>query len=439
MKFIHEITPQLNKHLDLENPNDCRRLVRWYVFNAERDILLDERMIAPVLARIERYATGKARALTTPAASRADATVIGYLRTASGVGEAGRQTLLALASTGLIVNGYDIDLNVSASRDDESCTPLLVAHGDGKAQIFHINADQLPEVMRHGEARLHKDAVRINVPFWELSEFPGALLAAFDAIDEIWAPSRFIQRSLIRRIDKPVIHMPLAVELPAPATVTRAQFGLPQDKFLFFFAFDFASFVQRKNPRGSITAFRMFRQRSAQRSAGLVIKSINGSHAPAQLQALRTEIGDDPDIYLLDRTLSREDTLGLISVLDCMVSLHRSEGLGLLVAEAMLLGKPVIATDYSATTEFVTAQTGLAVSYRLVPVQNGEYPLSEGQVWAEPDVAHGAWQMLRVVTGYGMENVTSMVARAREHVRRNHNRAHVGQLLARRLSRLIGR
>jgi glycosyltransferase involved in cell wall biosynthesis len=182
----------------------------------------------------------------------------------------------------------------------------------------------------------------------------------------------------------------------------------------------------------------MFRKQMSPRGAGLVIKSINGCRSPTRLSALSAEIEEDPDIYLLDRTLSREDTLGLISITDCVISLHRSEGLGLLVPEAMLLGKPVIATNYSATTEFVTPQTGLAVDYRLIPVQTGEYPFGEGCVWAEPDVAHAAWQMMRVFAGAGTESITSMVDRAREHIQRNHSLAYVGQLQARRLRRLIG-
>ena len=438
MKFIHDITPSLKDRLDLRNPSHGKDLVHWYVFHAERDILLSERMITPILARMDRHRVVQTRTLAASAASRADATVIGYLRTASGAGEAGRQTLRALASTGLAVSGYDVDLNVSASRDDQSCTDLLVTEGNGKAQIFHVNADQLSQVMSYVKPRLRSDAIRISVPFWELSEFPEAWIPVFDSVDEIWASSRFIQRALIRRVSKPVVYMPLAVELPPLDKIARTQFGLPSDKFIFFFAFDFLSFIERKNPHGSIAAFKALQMRIGRGRAALVIKSMNGRQAAAQLLALRAEIGDDPDIYLLDQTLSREETLGLISVADCVMSLHRSEGLGLLVAEAMLLGKPVIATDYSATTELVTPQTALAVDYRLVPVRDGEYPFGAGQIWAEPDVAHAAWQMECVFAGAESEPVTSMIARAREYVRGNHSRAHVGQLQARHLQRLIG-
>jgi glycosyltransferase involved in cell wall biosynthesis len=439
MKFIHEITPNLYSGLDLHNPKHCEDLVHWYLFHAERDILLDQRLIAPVLARVEQRRVPTHRGIKASAVSRADATVIGYLRTTSGVGEGGRQTLRALASTGMVVNGFDVDLNVTASRDDQSCASFLVAEGDGMAQIFYINADQLPQVMYHVQTRLHDAAVRVCMPSWELSEFPDAWLPAFDRIDEIWAISRFVQRSLIRRLGKPVIYMPVAVEFPMPRIATRAEFGLPGHKVLFFFSFDFASYAKRKNPHGVIAAFRLLRKRMGLGRAGLVIKSINGRHASGALLDLQVEIKDDPDIYLIDQTLSREDTYALISVTDCVVSLHRSEGLGFLIPEAMLLGKPVIATDYSATTEFVTPQTGLSVNYRLVPVQNGEYPFSEGQLWAEPDVGHAAWQMARVVASLGTEPITSMVARAREHVRRNYSRAQVGQLQARRLQRLISR
>jgi glycosyltransferase involved in cell wall biosynthesis len=165
---------------------------------------------------------------------------------------------------------------------------------------------------------------------------------------------------------------------------------------------------------------------------------MNGSLSPARMHEFRDEIGDDPDIFLIDRTLDRSETLGLIAAIDCVLSLHRSEGFGLLIAEAMLLHKPVIATDYSATTELVTPQTGLSVDYKLVPVGEGQYPFHDGQVWADPDIGHAAWQMARVCDSHGTELMTNLTAAAHAHVRHCNSRRRVGEHLARRLSRLIG-
>ena len=81
---------------------------------------------------------------------------------------------------------------------------------------------------------------------------------------------------------------------------------------------------------------------------------------------------------------------------DSYVSLHRSEGFGFGMAEAMALGKVVIGTDYSGSTDFLTEQTGYPIPYALRKVAPDEYVHTDGQVWAEPDEAACAAAMRRV-------------------------------------------
>ena len=433
MKFIYDTTPRLRQQLDLTRPGDIADLVHWFVFLAETHIWLDRRLVTPALARLENEAPPR---VCGHADRRwADATVIGYLRAASGVGEAARQTLLTLAGAGLRVEGIDVDLNVKADRTETSVAPYLAERSTANVQIFQINADQLKEVADHLKLRLDADAIRVAVPFWELGRLPPIWLDAFEHVDEIWAPSRFVQGMLMCDLKKPVIHMPVAIGLLPPPARPRRALRLPEDTFLFFFAFDFLSFTTRKNPFGVVAAFRLFRRLVHSGRAMLVIKSMNGDLAPESLAVFRTEIAEDPEIILIDATMKREDVLGLIAASDCVVSLHRSEGFGLLVAEAMLLGKPVVATDYSATTELVSPETGFPVGYRLVPVAAGEYPFAEGQVWADPDVAHAAWQMARIFSEPTGELVRAAVLRAYEAVRRRHGRDQVAIRQVNRISR----
>jgi glycosyltransferase involved in cell wall biosynthesis len=168
-----------------------------------------------------------------------------------------------------------------------------------------------------------------------------------------------------------------------------------------------------------VNAFkRAFRANGRARPPHLVLKTMNSNMVSNSERAMREELRDDPDITLIERTFTREATLSLISACDSVVSLHRSEGLGLLVAEAMVLGKPVIATDYSATTELITPSTGWPVDYSLTPVLEGMYPFHEGQVWADPDIDHAAWQMRRVVEDHA--EVERRVAAARALVLREY-------------------
>lgn len=431
MKFLHDTFPALSMHLDLQQPTHVRELVNWFVRHAHCDLRIDLALVEPTAARVGAR-RGRAAMCLARGAAGAEVTVVGYLRTASGVGEVGRQTLQGLAEYGMAAEGLDVALNVVADRNDESCARLLCEAGSAQVQIFNVNADQLALVVRQTSKHLRHPAIRINIPFWELSSYPDAWLQNFAAMDEIWAPSRFIQCALAGRIDKRVLHMPVAIELPPIINLPRSRFGLPDDRFLFFYAFDFLSFMQRKNPRAAIRAFRIAFPQSGK--AGLVLKSMNGWCVPDQLTALREAIDGHPDIFLLDETLSRADTLGLIASMNAVLSLHRSEGLGLLVAEAMILEKPVIATDYSATREFLSEETGYPVGYELVPVGEGEYAFSEGQIWADADVAQAAWLMRYLHEDTG--RAASKLARARAHLQQNYSRAFVAELQVQRLRAL---
>ncbi len=436
MRYLWASEPYLRSTFDIQNSSDVERFIVWYV-NHGTDLGLDPRLIEPVAERAGRRTPHLPDTLVrrNHPDTRPDVSVVGYLRTASGVGEAGRLTLEALTAANVKARGYDIALNVASPRNDERCAPLFSDSVDGRVQIFNINADQLPLVMESIQPVTQKDAYRIAIPFWELSVFPDAWINAMESADEVWAPTRFIQAALVKKLVRPVIRMPISLTLPAFTPLPRSYFSLPEDKFIFFFSFDFLSFVERKNPRAAVQAFKeAFRRRHHRSDVALVLKSINGALAHDRLAALRDEFKDDPDVIMIDRTLSRDETLSLINASDAVISLHRSEGLGLLVAEAMALGKPVIATDYSATTELVTPRTGYPVDYKLIALQDGQYPFWQNQVWADPDIGHAAWQMRLVVAN--CQEAEKKAAYAKQYLRQSYGVERVGALQRQRLTQL---
>ena len=405
MEDVRQRQPWLRATYDPATREGVEGCTVWFVKEGHT-VIAERRLLDPIIERATRRPPpgGHAR---RPPAKRApdepDATVVGYLRLALGIGEAGRQTLRTLAHAGLDVRGLPIQLNSNSARVDDSLEPLLDTAAPARFQVFNVNADQMPQVVEHLDSVLRPDAYRIIVPFWELEGLPDPWLGAFDLVDEVWAPTRFIQAALARKVNKPVLRMPLLLHFETPPAPDRGQFGLPEDRFLFFFAFDYFSFIERKNPMAVVQAFKQaFRSTRAGglsktgAKVGLVLKTLNAEIVPEKGRAMRDALREDPDVTLIERTLTRAETMQLIGSCDAVVSLHRSEGLGLLVAEAMALGKPVVATDYSATTELVSPQTGWPVDYKLVPVGAGEYPFHEGQVWAEADLSHAAWQMRRV-------------------------------------------
>ena len=385
---------------DLRKADYVRDLVTWFVRSAAREFSLDERLVAPVAQRIGEARRGRQLAPEAPGeATGIDVTVVGYFGSTSGVGEAARLTLGSLRSLPDIRSeGLDVELNVSGPRESVEGLAVVAA---GRVQLFQVNADQLPLVRAALAPRLRPSAYRIVTPFWELSRLPAGWRGAFEGIDEVWAPSRFIQAMLVRDLDLPVLHMPPALDVPelgvdGAVISPDDRFGFPLDCFLFFFAFDFLSFPERKNPSAAIAAFRMAFGQAGDGRVALAIKTLNGARAPAALAALQAGIAGDPRIVLVDGAVSRQAMSRMTAGCDCLLSLHRSEGFGLLVAEAMMLCRPVIATDYGATTELVTPATGFAVDCRLIPVPTGDYPFPEDQVWADPDIAHAAWLMQRV-------------------------------------------
>jgi glycosyltransferase involved in cell wall biosynthesis len=427
MKYLWD-QYQWAQQFDIRLDPHVESFVRWYSEHAGPQLVLDPRLIEPVSVRAGRLRF-PSKNLSRRENGRPDVTVVGYLKMAGGTGQAARQTLKALASTDLRVDGHDVAHAVIAKRDDTTCDFLLAPKVSGRVQIFHINADQLPHVRAHLAPLIRQDSYRIAVPFWELSEFPSAYYSAFDDIDEVWAPSRFIQLSLFRKVPGTITYMPIPLSIQTPTPYERAHFSLPPDKFLFYFGFDFLSYQSRKNPRAVYEAFtEAFKANGGH--VGLVVKTINGEHASGDLASLRDELLDDPAVTLIDQTLSHSELLSLIATCNCVVSLHRSEGLGLLIAEAMMLKKPVIATDYSGTTQFVTPETGFPVDYSLIPVKDGEYPFAGGR-WADPDIHHAAWLMRKV---YGdPASAEARAERGRQLIEQNYGPKHVASLQRRRL------
>lgn len=323
--------------------------------------------------------------------------LVGYARGGLGLGENLRRFAETLHAAGLPFTLVDFSANLGERGMDARLERRIRSENPYPTNVFFVNADQLPVAREHFGARFFERRRNIGFWFWELEGFPAAWSGAFDLVDEVWTASEFVRGAVAARTAKPVHRVALPIELPTSVRpYTRARFGLPEQPFLFCFHFDFHSFAQRKNPQAAIAAFRMAFPPHDMRAA-LLIKTINGARAPQAMAALREAVADDPRILLLDEFLDHEASTGLMSVCDAFVSLHRSEGFGLGMAEAMYLGKPVIATGYSGNLDFMTPVNSCLVRHRLVPVGRDEYPYGEGQHWAEPDPGHAAEFMRRLV------------------------------------------
>ena len=388
--------------------------------------LLSRLRASPMLARLARSLSPRPGGAPTSAGAGAarpglehGLNLVGYARGGLGLGENLRRFAETLHEAGLPFALVDFDANLGDRGRDDRLAARIRRDNPYPTNVFFVNADQMPIAHEHFGPAFFQARRNVGFWFWELERFPEAWAGAFDLVDEIWTASDFVRAAIAGRTSLPVHRVALPVGLPSTRPFERAEFGLPADPFLFCFHFDFHSFAQRKNPQAAIAAFREAFPAEDERAA-LLVKTINGGAAPGPMAALRAAIGDDPRILLLDGFLDHERATGLLSVCDAFVSLHRAEGFGLGMAEAMFLGKPVVATAYSGNLDFMTPANSCLVRHRLVPVGEGEYPYGAGQHWAEPDVGQAADFMRRLVDEPAFARAVGIAGA--ESIRRTHGR-----------------
>jgi glycosyltransferase involved in cell wall biosynthesis len=231
---------------------------------------------------------------------------------------------------------------------------------------------------------------RIASWYWELEEIPAHWARLASQVREIWAPTRFIAEALRKTMPLSIYHLLPGVQVTLDPKWTRSLFRLPADRFLFLFVFDMCSVMERKNPLGLIRAFRKaFR---VDDRVQLAIKVSRGDYEPENLKRL-TAATADANVILIDRDMTREESFGLIDCCDAYVSLHRSEGFGLTMAEAMLMGKPAIGTNYSGNLDFMTPENSRLVDFVKVPITQDLPIYRKGCLWADPSEEHAAHWM----------------------------------------------
>lgn len=258
---------------------------------------------------------------------------------------------------------------------------------------------------------------RIAAWAWELADFPTEALATATLANEFWALSEFAATGLRAAVtDRPVMAMPPGVVLPEPSPVGRAAFGLPADGTLFLFTFDLSGILERKNPLGLIEAFR--RAFAPTDAAHLVLKVNRAEAFAEEFRSIQSACAG-LNATLLTGVLPPAELSALLRCSDSYVSLHRAEGFGFTVGEAMLAGKPVIATDYSATAEFLTAEVGLPVRCREVELVRDHGPYRAGWRWANPDLDHAAERMRWVFENPAEAKALGAKAKAVAEVRFN--------------------
>jgi glycosyltransferase involved in cell wall biosynthesis len=422
LHLLHARSPWLQEAFpDLSGP-DAERFMEW----ARSVGVADDPVLRDLLSE-STSRNGERRRLSRPTTG-GGVNVVGFLRGELGLGEAARRVIAALdaASVPLIPVGQPLKSNRAAHG--YPTLDLELASFD--TNLVCLNADQHVRLYHDSDPAWTRDRYTIGFWWWEVEgALPVEWLGGFALVDEIWAGSDHVRDTLAAFSPVPVTKVKVPVEpSPVPAW-SRRQLGLPEG-FLFLTMFDYDSTVQRKNPLGTIEAFKA--AFGPDEGAVLAVKSINGDRHPDKRARLEEAAAGRADIHLIDRYATAAEKNAMLAACDCYVSLHRAEGFGLPLAEAMYMGTPVIATGYSGNLEFMSEHNSYLVAHGMtnVGIEAEPYYPADG-MWAEPDLDDAA-RAMREVAGHQAEAARRGRAAA-EHMRREFSAEAAGVAMRARL------
>lgn len=358
---------------------------------------------------------------------------IGYSKGEIGLGQAMRSMAWSAKAALIPFLVRQFTVRITSKQLNHS----LAAYSSDRCQypvnLICINPDMLYRLPFWVQRSEWSKTYNIGYWFWELENFPIAWKYALHLVDEIWVATDFIAHAMLKSGKRVVkIPFPLEFDMP-PKHLDKAYFDLDPSEYTFLFSFNFDSVSERKNPQAVIAAFQLAFAKS-DTPVRLILKTMNGEHYPKFRKLLEDLIGGDPRIQFRDEYLTQDEMRGLTRSVDCYVSLHRAEGLGLGLAEAMYLGKPTIATDYSGNTDFMNSENSILIPYELVPIPIGAYPNGFGQRWAEPNINEASIQMRRLASEKTIGE--EIGRRAAKYIRDNHSYLKTGEAIKTELERI---
>jgi glycosyltransferase involved in cell wall biosynthesis len=352
----------------------------------------------------------------------------GFLSTVSGVGASTRSFAQALEAARIPYHGISIP-----SWEERGADRTLPKFEPYRVNLLVQNPDMLPRFADAYGVDLLKGCYNIGYWAWELPSPRSDWFHLYRYVDEIWVGCDFVRDSFQSLTRLPVTRMSLVVDgIEKKATYSREHFSLPRDVFVFGYIFDVASFFERKNPLCLVEAFR--REFGKSSNVLLYLKYFNAEHDQNNVRALEEAIAGAPNIRTFGGLMNDNEIVSLQNSMDCLVSPHRGEGFGYNMAEAMYLGKPVIATRYSANLDYMREDNSYLIDCNLVPIPLTMGPYMRGNLWADPSVDH-LRNLMRTVFE-DAEGREQKGRRAAEEIRKNYSAAAAGKKIADRLEEI---
>lgn len=391
-RLIYQYRPDLQAAFTLTTTQGCSMFRHWLEHYAPQETAL------PLLTQAKPQAWPNITSTPSTTHHNFGINLIGYAFGELGIGEVVRMTAHAFQAANIPFTVIDFPPGNNIHQQDRS-----IEHWVSNEPRYPINLvcltapEQLRLYITQGE-QLFRDRYTIGYWPWELQNWPANWVHCFNLVNEVWAFSQHVQQAAQRATSLPVLYMPMAVKLPdidLTAPTQRQRFGLPEDKTLFVFSFDGNSFIERKNPLAIIEAFHQAFPLNEE-SVGLIIKCMRPDmHNPAW-QSILAAAKIDSRLIILDTRLSKNEVLELYRACNCFISLHRAEGFGLSIAEALLLDLEVIASDYGGNTDFCRAAGAKLIPCRLKATNPNDYIEGQDNFWAEPDIPAAAKAMREI-------------------------------------------
>lgn len=370
----------------------------------------------------------------TPDKYKMGVNLVGNIKGDNGLGQSTR-----LIADILEESNYDYTINnffvpPGGSMTNETYSHKITQDSPYNINIIHVNASEFTVAYMQLGKKLWDYRYNIAYWLWELEDFPEEWIGNIHLADEIWTPAQFITNTLKKYTDKPVYTVPYCVTAPTSEKFDRKHFGLPEDKFLFLMMFDSGSVMERKNPLGTIEAFKRAFDKNNDK-VGIVIKINELEQSVRDIDYIHSVLDGYENIYIINKTLTKVEVNSLTKCVDVFVSLHRAEGFGLVLAEAMLVGTPTIATNWSANTEFMNKDVACMVDYKMIEIEKDMPPFKKGYKWADADIDEAASFMKKLYED--QEFYEKIKKNAYDHIRTHLSMERSAELVNSRLLQIL--